>query len=228
MADLLGDALVPGAVQVDLAGRADHHTDRPERSGARDPQLRRSGHVSDVGLAAEHQDVEVVGRHLGQRPFAAAAAQSLSGRAGSRVPSGPPVGCVGVVGDATGAVLGDDHDLLASISAGAVLPDRPVRAPAPFPPGRRSCRRTPRPDRFRSSAFRRRWCRCRGRGRSAAATASCPPLAAIAARARSPEVAPALVTASTASMISRHFSNCACCRSDGSSPTSQVRPKSEQ
>ena len=101
VADLVGDALVPRAVQVDLTGRADHLADRAERPGARDPQLRRPGHVPDVGLPAEDQDVDVVGRHLGQHPLAPAAAQSLWRQAGSRVPSGPPVGGVGVVGDAT-------------------------------------------------------------------------------------------------------------------------------
>ncbi len=75
--DLVGDALIPCAVQVDLAGRADHLADRAERPGARDPQLRRAGDVPDVGLAAEDQDVDVVGGHLGQHPIAAAAAQSL-------------------------------------------------------------------------------------------------------------------------------------------------------
>ena len=69
MRDLLRNALVPGAVEVDLAGGAHQRTDRPERPGAGDPQLRRAGHVSDVGLPAQHQDVEVVGCHLGQRPL---------------------------------------------------------------------------------------------------------------------------------------------------------------
>ena len=77
VADLVGDALIPCAVQVNLAGRADHLADRAERPGARDPQLRRPGDVPDVGLAPEDEDVDVVVGHLGKHPLATAAAQSF-------------------------------------------------------------------------------------------------------------------------------------------------------
>ncbi len=64
VADLLGDALIPRAVEVDLTGGAHQYADRRERTGARDPELRRPGHVADVGLASQYQDVEIVGVHL--------------------------------------------------------------------------------------------------------------------------------------------------------------------
>ncbi len=69
-----------------------------ERPGAGHPQLRRTGHVADVGLPAEDQDVEVVGLHLGQRPLAPPGAQSaVVGQDLSR--HRPPVRGVGVVGE---------------------------------------------------------------------------------------------------------------------------------
>ena len=75
MPDLLGDALVPAAVEVDLPGGPHDDADRRERPRARHPQLGRPGDVADVGLAAEHQDVEIVGLHLGQRALASPGAQ---------------------------------------------------------------------------------------------------------------------------------------------------------
>ena len=77
VADLVGDALVPCAVQVDLTRVADHLADRAERPGARHPQLGGTGDVPDIGLAPEHKDVDVVHGHLLQHPLPAAAAQSL-------------------------------------------------------------------------------------------------------------------------------------------------------
>ena len=68
--DVVGDALVPRAVQVDLPRRPDDGADRTERSGPRDPELRRPGEIAHVGLPPEHQHVEVVGLHLSQRPLA--------------------------------------------------------------------------------------------------------------------------------------------------------------
>ena len=76
MPDLLGDALVPAAVEMDLSGGPDQHTDRCERTGTRHPKLRCTGDVPDVGLASEHQDVEVVGLHLRERPLTPPGAQS--------------------------------------------------------------------------------------------------------------------------------------------------------
>ena len=65
MVDLLRHALVPAAVEVDLTGGTDHDADRREGPRPGDPELWRSGHVADVGLPAEHQDVEVERLHLG-------------------------------------------------------------------------------------------------------------------------------------------------------------------
>ena len=91
--DLLGHTLVGRAVQVDLAGGAVEHADRPERAGARDPQLRNAGDVADVGLTAQHQHVQAVGPHLGQgavaprraeRPVIGPDLRNHRGRRGSR------------------------------------------------------------------------------------------------------------------------------------------------
>ena len=71
MGNVVGNALVPGAEQVDRAGLAHQHAGRTERPGPGDPQLRRAGDVADVGLATEDQNVEIVRRHLLQRPPAA-------------------------------------------------------------------------------------------------------------------------------------------------------------
>jgi hypothetical protein len=62
--DVVGDALVPGAEEVHGTRLTHEHAGRTERPGPGDPQLRRPGYVTDVGLAAEDQDIEVVGRHL--------------------------------------------------------------------------------------------------------------------------------------------------------------------
>ncbi len=71
MADFFGDPLVVSAVEVDLPAGADHDAHRSERSGPGYPQLRGTAHVADVRLPPEYQDVEVVGAHLSQGPFAA-------------------------------------------------------------------------------------------------------------------------------------------------------------
>ena len=75
VADFFGDSLVVGAVEVDVPGGAHHDAHRTERSRAGYPQLRRAGDVTNIGLPAEHQDVEVVCVHLGQRPFPTSGAQ---------------------------------------------------------------------------------------------------------------------------------------------------------
>ena len=58
--DVVGDALVPGAQQVDLPRRAHDHAAGAERAGAGVPQDRHARHVADVGDPPEHEHVEVV------------------------------------------------------------------------------------------------------------------------------------------------------------------------
>ena len=71
----------------------------------------------------EHQHVEVVGLHLRQRALAPPGAQRQVVGQDLSAHAVVSVRCVGVVGDGLIAVLGDDHDLLAAVAAGAVLPD---------------------------------------------------------------------------------------------------------
>ena len=73
--DLLGDALVPGAEQVDLAGRPHDHAAGAERARARVPQQRHARRVADVGHPPEHEQVEVVRLHRRERSLAAAVAE---------------------------------------------------------------------------------------------------------------------------------------------------------
>ena len=65
MADFLGDALVSGAVEVDVPGVAHYDTHRTEWSCPGYPELRGADDIADVGLPAEHQDVQVVCRAFG-------------------------------------------------------------------------------------------------------------------------------------------------------------------
>ena len=60
MRNVVGDAFVPGAEQVNRAGRAHQHTGWAKRPGPGHPQLRRAGDVADVGLPAEDQHIEIV------------------------------------------------------------------------------------------------------------------------------------------------------------------------
>ncbi|BBY13604.1 hypothetical protein MMARJ_43440 [Mycobacterium marseillense] len=81
MGDIVGHAFVPRAEEVHGAGLTHHHTGRTERPGAGDPQLRRTGDVTDIGLPAEDQNIEIVRRHLVERPLATPRAQGALVRA---------------------------------------------------------------------------------------------------------------------------------------------------
>ena len=63
MGDLLGDALVPRAEQVQLLGRPHDHAAGAERAGAGVPEDRDARGVADVGDPTEHEHVEVVRLH---------------------------------------------------------------------------------------------------------------------------------------------------------------------
>jgi hypothetical protein len=70
--DLVRNAFVPGAEEVDLARPAHGHAAGTERARARVPEERHTGHVPDVGDPSEHEHVEVVLLHGGEGPLAPA------------------------------------------------------------------------------------------------------------------------------------------------------------
>ena len=86
--DLLGDALVPRAQEVDLAGRAHDDAAGAERAGAGVPEDRHARRVADVGDPPEHEHVEVVGLHRGEQPLAAARRGAPGRRGGAQSPYG--------------------------------------------------------------------------------------------------------------------------------------------
>ena len=73
--DVVGDALVPRTVQMDLPRRPHDGADRSERPSPCDPQLRRARKIPDIGLAPEHEHIEVVRFHLSQRALTPAESQ---------------------------------------------------------------------------------------------------------------------------------------------------------
>jgi len=117
MPDFLRDSLIVGAVEVDLAGGAHHHTHRTERSCAGDPQLRRTSDVTNIGLSPEHRMsrsyASIWANARSRRPIRNA---RVSGRTSVAIRG------VGVVGDRCVAVLGDHDDFLTAVAACPVLP----------------------------------------------------------------------------------------------------------
>ena len=132
------EAVVAVGEQVHRAGAAHDDATRRERARAREPEPVRAGDRARVGLAAEHQHVDLVALHLGRG----------TGRARRRAHDADSVE-LGPAREPQVAVVGDRDDLLAAVAGSGRRPRRPARTRAPCPAAARSTRRTRRRGRCR-------------------------------------------------------------------------------